>query len=52
MTHGAFRIARIVKESELPIVGAPAPDYRRTFSPKPIWPEERPTWSGKEKEVV
>ncbi len=52
MTHGVFRIARIVKESELPIVGAPAPDYRWTFSPKPIWPEEGPTWSGKVKEVV
>lgn len=52
VTHGVFEIARIVQESELPVVGASAPDYRWTFSPKPIWPEDGATWSGKVKEVV
>jgi hypothetical protein len=30
VTHGVFEIGRIVEESEEPVVGASAPDYRWT----------------------
>lgn len=52
VTHGVFEIGRIVQESELPVVGASAPYYRWTYSPKPIWPEDGASWSGRVKEVV
>lgn len=52
VTHGVFEVGRIVQESEVPIVGASAPDYRWTYSPKPIWPEDGATWAGRVREVV
>ena len=52
VTNGVFEIGRIVEESEEPVVGASAPDYRWSYSPRPIWPEDGASWSGKVKEVV
>jgi hypothetical protein len=52
VSHGVFETQRVVQESELPVVGASAPEYRWTFSTKPIWPEDGATWSGKVKEVI
>ncbi len=37
MTNGVFEVARVVQESEFPVVGASAPDYTWTYSPK-VWP--------------
>lgn len=51
VTKGVFEISRIVQESEYPVVGASAPDYTWTYSPKPVWPEDGVIWSGKVKEV-
>jgi hypothetical protein len=52
VTHGVFEVSRIVEESEEPVVGASAPEYRWTYSPKPIWPEDGATWAGGIREVV
>jgi hypothetical protein len=50
--NGVFEVARIVQESELPIVGASAPDYAWTYSPKIIQPKDGATWNGKIREVM
>ena len=50
VTHGVFEIGRVVQESEEPMVGASAPDFTWTYSPKPVWPEDGILWSGKVKE--
>ena len=51
VTHGVFEIGRVVQENEEPVVGASAPDYTWTYSPKPVWPEEGMLWSGKVREL-
>lgn len=50
--NGVFEVARLVQESEEPVVGASAPDYAWTFSPKIIQPADGAVWTGKVKEVV
>ena len=50
--NGIFEAARVVEESEEPVVGASAPDYKWTYSPKIILPEDGATWAGRVKEVV
>ncbi len=50
--NGIFEVARVVEESEEPVVGASAPDYKWTYSPKIILPEDGATWAGRVKEVV
>ena len=50
--NGVFEVARVVQESEYPVVGASAPDYTWTYSPKPVTPEDGASWSGRVKEVV
>ena len=52
VVNGVFEIGRVVQESEYPVVGASAPDYTWTYSPKPVWLEDGMTWNGKVKEVV
>jgi hypothetical protein len=47
-----LRGSRVVEESEEPVVGASAPDYKWTYSPKIILPEDGATWAGRVKEVV
>lgn len=50
--NGVFEVARVVEESEEPVVGSSAPDYKWTYSPKIILPEDGATWAGRVKEVV
>jgi hypothetical protein len=50
--NGVFETSRTVEESELPMVGASAPTYSWTYSPKIITPEDGATWSGRMKETV
>ncbi len=52
VTNGVFEVARVVQESEFPVVGASAPDYTWTYSPKVVAPEDGASWSGRVKEVV
>lgn len=49
--NGVFEVSRIVQENELPIVGASAPSYTWTHSPKPITLVDGVTWTGKVKEL-
>lgn len=50
--NGVFEIRRTVEESEEPMVGASAPTYTWTYSPRIIRPEDGATWSGRVKELV
>ncbi|MCX7288953.1 MAG: hypothetical protein NTW20_15775 [Rhodobacterales bacterium] len=50
--NGVFETSRTVEESEEPMVGASAPTYTWTYSPKIIMPEDGATWSGRIKELV
>ncbi len=50
--NGVFEVGRTVLESELPVVGASAPDYTWTYSPKIIEPEAGAVWNGRIKERV
>lgn len=50
--NGVFEVSRLVEESEEPVVGASAPEYTWTYSPKIRMPEEGMTWAGTVKEVV
>jgi hypothetical protein len=51
VTHGVFEVSRIVEESEEPMVGASAPSFTWTHSPKVIWPEDGAIWTGKIREL-
>lgn len=50
--NGVFETSRIVEESEEPMVGASAPTYSWSYSPKVITPEDGRVWTGKVKETV
>jgi hypothetical protein len=50
--NGVFEISRTVEESEEPMVGASAPTFTWTYSPKIITPADGATWSGRVKELV
>jgi hypothetical protein len=50
--NGVFETMRIVEESEEPMVGASAPTFSWSYSPKAVWPEDGVTWHGKVKEDV
>lgn len=50
--NGVFEVARVVQENEFPVVGASAPDYAWTYSPKIVAPEDGAVWTGRIKELV
>jgi hypothetical protein len=50
--NGVFEVNRTVEESEEPMVGASAPTYSWSYSPKVITPADGATWSGRVKETV
>jgi hypothetical protein len=50
--NGVFEVSRTVEESEEPMVGASAPSFSWSFSPKIIVPSDGATWSGRVKETV
>ncbi len=50
--NGVFEVQRIVEESEEPMVGASAPTFSWTYSPKIITPEDGATWDGTVKQEV
>jgi hypothetical protein len=50
--NGVFEVSRTVEESEEPMVGASAPSYSWTYSPKIIVPTNGANWSGRVKETV
>ncbi|MBL4929910.1 hypothetical protein [Fuscibacter oryzae] len=50
--NGVFEVQRIVEESEEPMVGASAPTFTWSHSPKIITPEDGATWAGTVKEEV
>lgn len=50
--NGVFEVSRTVEESEEPMVGASAPTYSWTYSPKIITPADGATWSGRVRELV
>ncbi len=50
--NGVFEVERTVEESEEPVVGASAPTYSWSYSPKIITPEDGATWDGTVKETV
>jgi hypothetical protein len=50
--NGVFETSRTVEESVEPMVGASAPTYSWTYSPKIITPADGATWSGRVKETV
>jgi len=49
--NGVFEVSRIVEESEYEMVGASAPSYTWTYSPKPVTLTDGVTWTGKVKEL-
>lgn len=50
--NGVFETSRTVEESVEPMVGASAPTYSWSYSPKIILPADGATWSGRVKETV
>jgi hypothetical protein len=50
--NGVFEVSRTVEENEEPMVGASAPTYSWSYSPKIITPTDGATWSGRVKETV
>jgi hypothetical protein len=50
--NGVFEVERTVEESEEPMVGASAPTYSWSHSPKIITPEDGATWVGTVREEV
>lgn len=50
--NGVYGVSRVVQESEEEMVGASAPSFSWTHSPKPITLTDGITWTGKVKEVV
>lgn len=50
--NGVFEVSRTVEENEEPMVGASAPTYSWTYSPKIITPADGANWSGRVKETV
>lgn len=50
--NGVFEVQRTVEESEEPMVGASAPTYSWSYSPRIILPEDGATWAGTVKEEV
>ena len=50
--NGVFEVQRTVEESEQPVVGASAPTYSWSYSPKIITPEDGAIWDGTVKQVV
>ena len=50
--NGVFEISRIVQESEDEMVGASAPTYTWTYSPKIITPVDGASWAGRIKVLV
>jgi hypothetical protein len=50
--NGVFETSRTVEESVEPMVGASAPTYSWSYSPKIIRPTDGATWSGRVKETV
>lgn len=50
--NGVFEVSRTVEESVEPMVGASAPTYSWTYSPRIITPEDGASWSGRVKELV
>jgi hypothetical protein len=50
--NGVFEVSRTVEESVEPMVGASAPTYSWSHSPKIIRPEDGATWSGRVRETV
>jgi hypothetical protein len=50
--NGVFEVSRTVEQSEEPMVGASAPTFSWTYSPKIIMPADGATWSGRVKELV
>lgn len=50
--NGVFEVERTVEESEEPMVGASAPTYSWSHSPRIITPEDGAAWAGTVKEVV
>ncbi|MBE2278174.1 MAG: hypothetical protein IAE87_17975 [Rhodobacteraceae bacterium] len=49
---GIFEISRVVEESEEPVVGASAPSYSWSYSPRPPRPVDGMSWTGKVRERV
>lgn len=50
--NGVFEVSRTVEESEEPMVGASAPTYSWTYSPRIIMPADGATWSGRVRQDV
>lgn len=50
--NGVFEVSRTVEESEEPMVGASAPTYTWSYSPKIIAPSDGISWNGRVKETV
>jgi hypothetical protein len=50
--NGVFEVSRTVEESVEPMVGASAPTFSWTHSPRIIQPSDGATWSGRVKETV
>jgi hypothetical protein len=49
--NGVFEVNRTVEESVEPMVGASAPTYSWTYSPKIIQPADGATWTGRVMEL-
>lgn len=50
--NGVFETSRTVEENEEPVVGASAPTYGWSYSPRILTPEDGASWTGKVKELV